>query len=96
MTLITEFINLEWGYEFDSPEEAVLAFAARFPDEVPSCVAGIDALLTESPDEAARRQELVHLGWGYASRPGRLDTFLEWAREALSQPSTAATAAAGP
>jgi hypothetical protein len=93
MTLITEFVNLEWDFEFDSPEDAVLSFAVQFPDDVRSCVEGIEALLTECPDEAARVRELDVLGWGYAPRPGRLDAFLEWARTALTQPSAAETAA---
>jgi hypothetical protein len=56
---------------------------------VASCIAGIEALLLECPDEAARDRELDVLGWGYGPRPGKLDAFLVWARDVLRQSSAA-------
>lgn len=83
--LSRDYINLSWDFEFDEPEEGVLAFISTRPDLVSSCADGIEVMLTECADEAARLQTLAQLGWGYAPRAGRLDTFLIWARDTLRQ-----------
>jgi hypothetical protein len=85
--LARDVLNADWDFEYASAEDAVVSFASQFPRDVPSCIAGIEALLSECPDEAARDRELDMLGWGYGPRPGRLDAFLVWARDALRQSS---------
>lgn len=91
-TLARDYLNLSWDFEYDSPEDAVHAFASQRDDELVSCIAGLEAMLSELPDEATRDRELDAMGWGFAPRPGRLDAFLAWARDALklSIPSEAA------
>jgi hypothetical protein len=91
--LAAECLNLEWDFEYASAEDAVLAFARQFPDEVESCLAGIEALLTECPDEDARDRELDVLGWGYAPETGKLDAFLAWTRDTLQHAASPETAA---
>jgi hypothetical protein len=93
VTLASECLNLEWDFEYGSPEDAVMDFAAQFPDEVASCVAGIEALLAECPDEDSRGRELGAMGWGFGGNPGRLDALLIWARDTLRQPSSTEIAA---
>jgi hypothetical protein len=89
--LARDVLNADWDFEYESAEDAVLSFAAQFPRKVPSCVAGIEALLSECPDEATRERELDALGWNYGARPGKLDEFLIWARDTLSVAANAAT-----
>jgi hypothetical protein len=86
--LARDVLNADWDFEYASAEDAVVSFASQFPRDVASCIAGIDALLTECPDEAARDRELDALGWGYGPRPGKLDAFLVWARDTLSSRAT--------
>lgn len=93
LTLASECLNSEWDFEYASPEDGVMAFAAQFPDEVASCVDGIDALLRECSDEASRERELDAMGWGFAGPPGRLDGLLVWTRDTLRQPSATEIAA---
>jgi hypothetical protein len=83
LTLVTEFVNLSWDFEYPDPEAAVLAFLAAFPEEASSAASGVAALLSECPDEQTRHGELSHLGWGYATRQGKLDEFLLWTLKTL-------------
>ena len=91
--LARDVLNADWDFEYASAEDAVASFVSQFPRDVASCLAGIEALLSECPDEAARERELDALGWGYGPGPGGLDTFLVWARDTLRQSSAAETAA---
>jgi hypothetical protein len=91
--LARDVLNADWDFEYASAEDAIISFASQFPRDVASCIAGIEALLTECPDEAARDRELEGMGWGYAPRPGRLDAFLVWTRDALRQSSAPEIAA---
>lgn len=81
--LSRDYINLSWDFEYDEPEQGVLAFAATRPDLVSSCADGIDFVLTECADEPMRLQTLAELGWGYAPHANRLDAFLTWTRNTL-------------
>lgn len=83
--LARDVLNADWDFKYECPEDAVVSFAAQSPRDVASCIAGIEALLAECPDEAARGRELDTLGWGYGPRPGRLDPFLVWTRDTLRQ-----------
>jgi hypothetical protein len=91
--LARDYINLSWDFEFDEPADGVLAFLTTRPELASSCVAGIDALLHECPDEAARLKRLGELGWGYAPGEGKLDAFLIWTRDTLQRASSSETAA---
>jgi hypothetical protein len=82
--LARDVLNADWDFEYESAEDAVLSFASQFPRKVPSCIAGIEALLSECPDEVTRARELDALGWNYGARPGKLDQFLLWARDTLA------------
>ncbi len=92
-TLSSELLNGEWDFEFGDPHDAARAMAERFPDEVSSCIAGIEALFAECPNEAARAGELERLGWGYAPKMGQLDLFLQWTHKMLKQGAVPETAA---
>jgi hypothetical protein len=83
--LARDVLNADWDFEYESAQDAVISFASQFPREVASCIAGLEALLSECPDEASRHHELRVLGWNYAPGPGRLDAFLGWARDTLRQ-----------
>jgi hypothetical protein len=85
--LARDYINLSWDFEFDEPEDGVVAFLTTRPELASSCAAGIEALLNECPDEAERLRRLDELGWGYSPRSGKLDAFLVWARTTLRQGS---------
>jgi hypothetical protein len=85
--LARDVLNADWDFEYASAEDAVVSFASQFPRDVDSCIAGIEALFAECPDEAARDRELDMLGWNYAPGAGRLDAFLVWARDTLRQSS---------
>lgn len=91
--LARDYINVSWDFEFDEPEDGVLSFVNARPELASSCAAGLDSLMAECPDEAARLRTLSELGWGYAPRAGKLDTFLIWARDMLARTSTTETAA---
>jgi hypothetical protein len=78
-------LNQDWDFEYESAEAAIISFASQFPRDVASCIAGLDALLAECPDEATRDRELDKLGWNFAPGTGRLDPFLVWARDTLQR-----------
>lgn len=91
--LARDVLNADWDFEYTSAEDAVVSFATQFPRDVASCIAGIEALLAECPDETARDRELDALGWGYGPRPGRLDAFLVWTCDKLRQSASREAAA---
>lgn len=93
--LARDYVNLSWDFEYDEPEQAVLAFISTRPDLVASCSDGVEAMLVECDDEAGRLRSLAQLGWGYAPRTGKLDAFLLWTRDTLRQSRTQDEAAAG-
>jgi hypothetical protein len=82
--LANNYVTSTADYEFGGAEEAVRAFAADYPDLLASAAEGLTALLRELPDEPSRDRELERLGWGYAPRLGKLDVFLNWARDTLT------------
>jgi hypothetical protein len=91
--LARDYINLSWDFEFDEPADGVVAFLSTRPELASSCAAGIDAVLHECQDEAARQKQLAELGWGYAPGPGKLDAFLVWTRDTLQHAASSETAA---
>lgn len=89
--LSLSYVTVSWDYEFGSPEAAVAAFCEDQPGLTACAAEGIDALFREYPDEAARAAALAELDWGFVGRPGVLDIFLAWARDALSTAASGTT-----
>ena len=82
--LASDYVNLEWDYEYDSPQEAVLAFAEQESELVGDVVDGLTWLCRTFPEESARAAALDQLGWGYGGRPGMLNDFLAWTLQTLT------------
>lgn len=87
--LAQDYLSNAWDYTFGTPQNALLTFRQQQPELAGSAAAGIDALLAEYPTERAREDALDELDWGFAPDAGELDTFLQWARDALREPHRA-------
>jgi hypothetical protein len=85
VTFSRSYLHQDWDLDFESPEEALLAFQANHPDEASGISEAAAALLDELSTEVERDKVLDELGWNFWGPPGRIDELLNWARLTLAR-----------
>jgi hypothetical protein len=88
LAALGRYLDQPWDYLYGSPEAAVLEFCAHRRGDMASlasALAGIEAVLTELPDETARLDALDAVSFCYQPDDGEFDEFLAWTRDKLAR-----------
>jgi hypothetical protein len=82
-TVARSYLHQDWDLDFESPEDALVAFQTNHPDDAAGIADAAAALLEELRTEEERAQVLGELGWSFWGPAGRIDELLNWARLTL-------------
>ena len=85
--LAAAYLGQMCDYVDGTPEDAVRSFRSGEPQLLTSAAEGIDILLRDLPDAAAREQALLGLDAAALPPVEHLDAFLVWAREQIAAAS---------